>query len=317
MSATEHAMASAIRIRPIAAAQLLVLCLLFAVEARAINFFYASDPESGPILLRVNFITEIHGAKDSVEINGRMISDYSPVIIEVFSSTGIALDYKGHIMTFLGYHWMDIDGQDPRIEISSNGGHSGRWLIGIDQSTVSVVQLLDGKLKKTPVCIKCGSRTAHGDGARNRAPGSIPVSGGADPIRRSGAGHPGTGRLDDTNEPPVSRYRPARLSGGWPHPWLRSQPGSQQFQNRRLPHIPTPCLGGKDTQKRRGYPRRLAGCVSERYGFGSKSWGGNPGCGIGQPGAKGRACLEDFLVKYDGSASQMRGSSFSWFRIRQ
>jgi serine protease Do len=150
-------MASAIRIRPIAAAQLLVLCLLFAVEARAINFFYASDPESGPILLRVNFITEIHGAKDSVEINGRMISDYSPVIIEVFSSTGIALDDKGHIMTFLGYHWMDIDGQDPRIEISSNGGHKWKGeLIGIDQSTgVSVVRLLDGKLKKTPVCIKC------------------------------------------------------------------------------------------------------------------------------------------------------------------
>jgi S1-C subfamily serine protease len=161
-------MAFATRIRSITAAQILVLCLLFAAEAPGTSFIFVADPEAESAVVRVNFITEIQGAKDAVEINGRIISDYSPVIIEVFSSTGISLDDKGHIMTFLGYHWLDVAGRDSRIEVAAGGGQKWKGkLIGIDQSNgVSVVRLVGGKLKKTPVCVKCEIK----DGATVMAP---------------------------------------------------------------------------------------------------------------------------------------------------
>ena len=151
-------MARAIKSRFIPLARILALCFLFAGEARATGFFNILDPETGEItLVRVNFITEIRGAKDAVEINGRLVADYSPVIIQVFSSTGIILDSKSHIMTFLGFHWVDIADQDSRIEIAGAGGRKWKGeLIGIDQSSgVSVIRLLGGKLPRTPVCEDC------------------------------------------------------------------------------------------------------------------------------------------------------------------
>ncbi len=148
--------------------QILLLCFLWAGRATAASFLFIPEYGSDPTLVQVNFITEIRGGKDYIEINGRRITDYSPVIIQVFSSTGIVLDNKSHIMTFLGYHWVDISDQDLRVEITAGEGQKWKGkLIGIDQSSgVSVVRLLGGNLKTTPVCTDCEIK----DGATVAAP---------------------------------------------------------------------------------------------------------------------------------------------------
>jgi len=130
------------------------LCLALVNEASATGFFITADAQAELSLVRVNIITETPGSPDAVEINGKRITDYSPIIIQVFSSTGIVLDDQGHIMTFLGYHWVEIADSDPRIEIAASGGQKLKGkLIGTDQSSgVAVVRLLGGKLPKTPVC---------------------------------------------------------------------------------------------------------------------------------------------------------------------
>ncbi len=154
-SAIRLAVACATMIRSIPIIRFLILCLLLGGEASAIGFFQASDQELA--LVRVNIITETSGVKDTVEINGKTVVDYSPILIQVFSSTGIVLDGKGRIMTFLGYHWVDIPSKNSRIEITAGEGQ--KWpgkMIGIDQlSGVAVVQSLGGKLKKTPLCTDC------------------------------------------------------------------------------------------------------------------------------------------------------------------
>ncbi|HTY60797.1 MAG TPA: PDZ domain-containing protein [Acidobacteriota bacterium] len=125
--------------------------------AAASHFQEGANDEAEPILVRVNLIIETRGAKDTVQINGKLISNYSPIIIQDFPSTGIVLDHQNHIMTFLGYRWVDIQDSNARVVITASKGRkwSGK-LIGIDQSNgVAVLQLLDGKLQKTPVCIQC------------------------------------------------------------------------------------------------------------------------------------------------------------------
>ena len=108
-------------------------------------------------LVRVNIIIETRGAKDIVQINGKLISNYSPVIIRDFPSTGIVLDHQNHILTFLGCRWVDIHESDARVFVTESKGRkwNGR-LIGIDQSNgVAVIELVNGKLQKTPVCVDC------------------------------------------------------------------------------------------------------------------------------------------------------------------
>jgi serine protease Do len=95
--------------------------------------------------------------RDAVEINGRLVTNYNPTLVQKISSTGIVLD-QNHVMAFLGNdRWIDIRSHNPQIEISINEG--GKWrgeLVGVDQRNgVVVVRLLDGKLKKTPVCPQC------------------------------------------------------------------------------------------------------------------------------------------------------------------
>jgi serine protease Do len=107
-------------------------------------------------LVRVNIVTKFLGPKDAVEINGKLIADYSPLIIQSFSATGIVLDQKGNILTFLGYRWLDIQNHDPAIEVSSEGQKWKGKLVGIDQRNgVAVIRLTGGKLKKTPTCDEC------------------------------------------------------------------------------------------------------------------------------------------------------------------
>jgi serine protease Do len=114
-------------------------------------------------------------------VAGRIIP-YQPKIVELFPSTGIVIDDKGHVLTFLGYRWVDIHARSPRIEIIDSLGqkHAGK-LIGIDQSVrVAVVQAPGRVLRKTPLCEKCeikdgvtvvipvlnGSRSAEFESAR-------------------------------------------------------------------------------------------------------------------------------------------------------
>ncbi len=161
-------MAPAIVLRsiPLFAASLLWAAL--ASSAWAISLFLTPDLDAELGLVRVNIITETRGPEDVVEINGQRIKDYSPVIIQVFSSTGIVLDGKGHIMTFLGYHWAAISDREPRIEVLATGGQKlkGR-LIGIDESNgVAVIRLSAANLRKTPLCLDCELK----DGATVVAP---------------------------------------------------------------------------------------------------------------------------------------------------
>jgi serine protease Do len=123
--------------------------------------FYSSVPEdfvkSGQSLVRVTIITEVQGFEGSIEVNGKLIEDYNPVIIREFSSTGIVIDGGDHVLTFLGYHWVDVWSNDPRVEITTSDGK--KWngsLVGIDQSNgAAVIGLIGGTLRPTPVCHDC------------------------------------------------------------------------------------------------------------------------------------------------------------------
>ena len=132
---------------------------LFAGTPFATGFAFAetANEESVPTLVRVNIIVETRGAKDTVQINGKLIANYSPIIIRDFPSIGIVLDQQNHILTYLGYRWVDIHEGNARIVITASKGQ--KWsgqLVGIDQSNgVAVIQLLEGRLQKTPVCIQC------------------------------------------------------------------------------------------------------------------------------------------------------------------
>ncbi len=137
----------------------LILCTLFAITAAASSQELPNHQARTiePTLVRVNIITEVRGINNAVEVNGKKLTGYSPIIIQVFSSTGIVLDHEDHIMTFLGYHWIDIQDRIPRIEITARGQQkwNGR-LLGIDQTNgVAVIKILDAKLKTTPICSQC------------------------------------------------------------------------------------------------------------------------------------------------------------------
>lgn len=113
--------------------------------------------EEGITLVRVDIMTETKGPAQPLLINGRRIPDYRPKIIHIFPSTGVVMDDKGHVLTFLGYRYADLQQTDPRVQIITRSGerHKGR-LVGIDQVLgVAVVSSLDGKLQRTLVCRNC------------------------------------------------------------------------------------------------------------------------------------------------------------------
>ena len=135
-----------------------VLLILHALSAPSMAGDAKTASGTGAAtLIRVNFITETSGAKDTVEINGRIIPDYRPRIIRLFPATGVVFDGQGHVLTFLGYRWVDIHSQKARIElITSEGLRLKGKLVGIDQSMgVAVVAAMEGKLPKTPICSSC------------------------------------------------------------------------------------------------------------------------------------------------------------------
>jgi hypothetical protein len=87
-----------------------------------------------PPLVRVNIVTETR-FRGEFELYGRKIPDYQPRVIQVFPSTGAVIDDKGHVLTFLGYRWVDIQSAEPRVDvITSDGQKYAAKLVGIDES---------------------------------------------------------------------------------------------------------------------------------------------------------------------------------------
>lgn len=108
-------------------------------------------------LVQVNITTQTLGSPESVVIGNMVLRDYRPTVIGWFPSTGIVIDDKGHVVTFVGYRWVDIDARNPRVEIVDGQGqkHSAK-LVGIDQNMRVAVVLCQGMaLKKTPLCERC------------------------------------------------------------------------------------------------------------------------------------------------------------------
>jgi len=133
------------------------LLLATAQSAPGLSLWDDQEAETDPVLVYVSIKCEIRGVRNAFEINGRLVQDYSPTIVEQFPYTGIAIDHN-HVMTCLGYdRWIDIKSCNPQIEVTTNEGQ--KWegsLIGVDQRNgVAVVRLLSGKLEKTPVCSQC------------------------------------------------------------------------------------------------------------------------------------------------------------------
>jgi hypothetical protein len=116
-----------------------------------------ADHDIPPALVRVNITIESHGAKGTFEINGRVVKGYDPVLIQVFSSTGIVLDQASHVLALLGYRWVDIQSRNSGIEITAPAGQKWKGrLVGIDQTNgAAVFQATEAKLRKTRVCTGC------------------------------------------------------------------------------------------------------------------------------------------------------------------
>ena len=145
------------RTRVFCAAVFLLACF---AGATAVFGQDASAAAPDPELVRVNIISEFRVPKGTVILDGKILHDYSTIVIQDFSSAGVVLDDNGHVMTFLSYRWVDIQSENPRIEISNRDGQKlpGK-LIGIDQRNgVAVIRAAKGKLKRTTVCESCESR---------------------------------------------------------------------------------------------------------------------------------------------------------------
>ena len=143
-------MACALLAYSISLARILAYCAMFAAP------FQKADLVAESTLVRVSIIAETRGVKGTIEINGRQIENYSPIIIQEFSSTGIVIDSSGNVAAYLGYRWADIRSRDPRVEVLAGDGQKWKGkLVGIDQSNGVAVIQTSGKLKKTPVCMEC------------------------------------------------------------------------------------------------------------------------------------------------------------------
>lgn len=110
-------------------------------------------------LVRVNIIRTITdaGPGETVDINGQKISNYHPKIIHLIPSTGVVIDDKRHVLTFLGYRWIDVQSEPRRIDIvTSRGERFPAKMVGIDQSSgVAVLRCEGGQLEQTPLCLRC------------------------------------------------------------------------------------------------------------------------------------------------------------------
>ena len=152
--------------------RLIVLSALFWAHFEGISAGQAAAAEGERTaqsrLVRVRITSEGPPSTEAIIINGRQLEGYQPRIIQAFPSTGVVMDNKGNVLTYVGYRWVDIPSRDPSVEIVTEQGqaYAGK-LIGIDESAgVAVVNSTGGRLERTPVCTDCRVR----DGAFLLAP---------------------------------------------------------------------------------------------------------------------------------------------------
>jgi serine protease Do len=114
-------------------------------------------------LVRVNIFTssDSAGTETAVPLVGQGLQKNAPpTIIEWIPSVGFVIDEKGHVLTFVGYRWVNIHARNPRIEIIDSQGlkRSGQ-LIGIDQNMrIAVIRASAPALRKSPICERCDIR---------------------------------------------------------------------------------------------------------------------------------------------------------------
>jgi len=139
--------------------RLFLLAAVLAMNGKAGLAQVGALKDSEQTAVRVNILTEYLGSPESVvEFGGKVaIPDYRPRIIKLFPSTGIVIDGKGHVVTYLGYRWVDIHSRNPRVEIVDfRGKKFPAELIGIDQSVrIAVVLCRDCNLKASSLCRRC------------------------------------------------------------------------------------------------------------------------------------------------------------------
>jgi S1-C subfamily serine protease len=177
-------------------------------------------------LVRVRITSETPPSAEAVIVNGRQLQGYQPKIIQAFPSTGVVIDKKGNVLTYVGYRWVDLPSRNLSVEIVTERGQSLRGkLIGIDEGAgVAVVSLSEGHLEETPICADCRVR----DGAFLVAP------------------------VFDREDFP--RYERIEILSYIPEPEL---PGRREWELRAdsLPQIGEPLMDSK---------RRVLGFVSDR-----------------------------------------------------
>lgn len=119
--------------------------------------FQKVQPRGDTGLVRVTINTTYEISPDALAINGTIPNGHGPIVVqESFSSTGIVLDDKGNVMTFLGYRWLDFQSQDASIEISQGRRKYKGKLVGIDQRNgVAVIRADGSKLVRTAICREC------------------------------------------------------------------------------------------------------------------------------------------------------------------
>ncbi len=139
---------------------LLVVGTLLAVSCPALVGQENALQRAMESLVRVNIFTSSGspGSETAVPPSGQGLQNYPPpTIIEWIPSIGIVIDDKGHVLTFVGYRWVNIHARNPRIEIIDSQGlkRVGR-LVGIDQNMrIAVIRSEAPALKKTPLCEQC------------------------------------------------------------------------------------------------------------------------------------------------------------------
>ncbi|NWG12014.1 MAG: PDZ domain-containing protein [Acidobacteria bacterium] len=146
----------------------LLVCFVFTQASPAQIEPDRGEREARRSLVRVRIMLETSAPDEAIMINGRRLEGYRPRIVQVFPATGVVMDDEGHVMTFLGYRWVDIHSRDPQIEIIAGPGQAlpGK-MIGIDESMgVAVVRSQRGRLRRTPLCTDCRIR----DGATVAVP---------------------------------------------------------------------------------------------------------------------------------------------------
>jgi serine protease Do len=151
--------------------------LLAAAGALGMPAARAEDPPQ-PSLVRITIIkTAEAGSGEVAGPGGHTLQNYHPTLIQMLHSTGVVIDDRNHVVTCLGFGWVDLQRGNVRVELvpEPSGAKLRGRLIGVDQSTgVAVLRPEGGRLPKTPLCVECEIR----DGATVVAP-SVQTEGSA------------------------------------------------------------------------------------------------------------------------------------------